>query len=70
MEGMLFEVRGYIDAWKEDNPNSVVIITGGGGKYLRDKLNRVAVFEEQLVMIGLNRILEYQKTVNNDRNMD
>ena len=67
---MLFEVRGYIDAWKEDNPNSVVIITGGGGKYLRDKLNRVAVFEEQLVMIGLNRILEYQKTVNNDRNMD
>lgn len=70
MEGVLFEVRGYIDSWRTTNADSVVIITGGDGKYLRNKLDRVAIFEEQLVMIGLNRILEYQKTVNNDRNMD
>lgn len=66
MGGILFEVRGYIDSWRKSNSDAVVIITGGGGKYLQDKLDRVAVYEDQLVMIGLNRILEYQKTVNND----
>lgn len=65
MNGILFEVRGYIDALRRDKPDAVVMITGGGAKYLMHNINREAVFEQKLVMLGLNRILEYQKTVNN-----
>lgn len=64
MNGMLFEVRGYIDELYKNDPNAVVIITGGGSKYLRRALMRTVVFEDKLVFTGLNRILEYQKTVN------
>ena len=66
MNGILFEVRGYIDALWAEKPDAVVIVTGGGGKYMQKTLCRPVVFEERLVMTGLNRILEYQKTVNNE----
>ena len=66
MNGILFEMRGYIDALRAEKPDAVVVVTGGGGKYVQKTLNRAVVFEERLVMTGLNRILEYQKTVNNE----
>lgn len=61
MNGMLFEVRGYIDETYRNNPNAVVIITGGGSEYVKKTLDRAVFFEEKLVIIGLNRVLEYQK---------
>ena len=64
MNGMLFEVRGYIDELHRNNPHAAVIITGGGSEYLRKTLKRTVFFEDKLVITGLNRILEYQKTVN------
>ncbi len=45
-------------------PYAAVIITGGGSEYLRKTLKRTVFFEDKLVITGLNRILEYQKTVN------
>ena len=64
MNGILFEVRGYIDELLRNNPFAVVIITGGGSEYLKKNLKRTVFFEDKLVITGLNRILEYQKTVN------
>ena len=64
MNGILFEVRGYIDELLRNNPFAVVIITGGGSEYLKKTLKRTVFFEDKLVITGLNRILEYQKTVN------
>lgn len=64
MNGILFEVRGYIDELLRNNPHAAVIITGGGSEYLRKTLKRTVFFEDKLVITGLNRILEYQKTVN------
>lgn len=64
MNGILFEVRGYIDEVYRDNPQAVVIVTGGGSEYLKKKLDRPVFWEEKLVITGLNRVLEYQKTVN------
>lgn len=64
MNGILFEVRGYVDELYRGNPKAVVLVTGGGSEYLKRTLDRMVVFEDKLVITGLNRILEYQKTVN------
>lgn len=64
MNGILFEIRGYIDETCHNNPDAVVIITGGGSEYLRKTLDRQVFFVDKLVNLGLNRVLEFQKTVN------
>ena len=61
MNGTLFEIRCYIDESYRYNPDAVVIITGGGSEYLKKTLNRSVFFEDKLVNLGLNRVLEYQK---------
>lgn len=64
MNGILFEIRGYIDESYRNNSDAVIIITGGGSEYLKKTLNRTVFFEDKLVNLGLNRVLEFQKTVN------
>lgn len=64
MNGILFEIRGYIDETYRNNPDAVVIITGGGSEYLKKTLDRQVFFADKLVNLGLNRVLEFQKTVN------
>lgn len=64
MNGILFEIRGYIDEAYRNNSDVVIIITGGGSEYLKKTLSRTVFFEDKLVNLGLNRVLEFQKTVN------
>ena len=64
MNGIFFEIRGYIDETYHNNPDAVVIITGGGSEYLKKTLDRQVFFVDKLVNLGLNRVLEFQKTVN------
>ena len=64
MNGILFEIRGYIDEAYRNNSDAVIIITGGGSEYLKKTLSRTVFFEDKLVNLGLNRVLEFQKTVN------
>ena len=61
MRGILLEVQGYIDAWRREKKDAFVVITGGGSLFLKESLKREVCFEEKLVFIGLNRLLEYQK---------
>ena len=61
MNGILFEVRGYIDELRHENPEAIVILTGGASHFLKKSLKREVFFDEKLVIVGLNQMLEFQK---------
>ena len=61
LNGMLYEVRGYIDQFQKKHPHAVTLLTGGGSDFLKETLKREVHFEKNLVFIGLNQLLEYQK---------
>ena len=60
MNGVLFEIQTYIDRFKEKYPEAIIILTGVDVVFLKDTLKRDIYFEEKLVLIGLNQLLEYQ----------
>ena len=64
VRGIIYEIEKYIDEYQENYNNLTVILTGGDS-YFFDKILKKTIFaEENLVLIGLNRILTY-----NDNNI-
>ena len=58
MAGIIFEVNGYIDYYKSIYRNLKIIITGGEYEFFVNYINSPIFAEPNLVLIGLNRILE------------
>ncbi len=59
VNGVIHEIEGYISDFEKKNVNSKIILTGGGSIYLSKKLKITIFAEPNLVMFGLNRILNY-----------
>ena len=59
INGVLYEIEGYIERFEKKNVNSHIILTGGSSIYLSKKLKNTIFAEPNLVTIGLNRILNY-----------
>ena len=57
--GIVFEIDGYIDALKIKYPQLSTFLTGGSTFYFDNKLKNAIFAERNLVLIGLNRILNY-----------
>ena len=57
--GVVSEIDGTINQYREIFPDLKVIITGGDIKYFDNKLKNFIFVISNLVMIGLNRILIY-----------
>jgi type III pantothenate kinase len=57
--GIVFEIDGYIDALKIKYPQLSTFLTGGSTFYFVTKLKSAIFAERNLVLIGLNRILQY-----------
>lgn len=56
--GIIFEIDGNIEKYKKSYPDLRIIMTGGGAKYF-DKLLKNEIFAiPNLVIIGLNHLLE------------
>ncbi len=59
VHGAVAEVLGMIGAYRKNYPNLQVILSGGDMEYL-DKLLKIRIFAlPNVVMVGLNYILEY-----------
>lgn len=61
VNGMVFEVKGYIDDFFRYTSEGQVVITGGSLCLLEKLQGERIHFEESLGMIGLNDILEFNK---------
>ncbi|MCK4746608.1 MAG: type III pantothenate kinase [Bacteroidales bacterium] len=59
VNGILFEMDGFIGAIGQDHPQLKVVLTGGDAKYFEGKLKSSIFVDPNLNLIGLNRILEH-----------
>lgn len=59
VNGMLFEIEGYISKLRKQYPELLVFLTGGDCFFFEDKLKNSIFANENLVLIGLNRIINY-----------
>lgn len=57
--GIVFEIDGYINELKIKYPKLSTFLTGGSTFYFESKLKNAIFAEKNLVLIGLNRILQY-----------
>lgn len=58
-KGIIYEVEGYISKASNIYDNLKIILTGGDINFFDKKLKKTIFVEPNLVLIGLNRILEY-----------
>ena len=56
LNGIRFEIDSYIDAYRAENQNIKVVVTGGAANTI---VRPDVVREPNLVIIGMNRILEF-----------
>jgi type III pantothenate kinase len=59
VNGLLFEMNGFISAISKKYPKLQVVLTGGDAKYFVGKLKNSIFVDPNLNLIGLNRILEH-----------
>lgn len=63
LRGVVYEVKGYIKTMQERVDHFQTIITGGYASYIVNPLQQPVTFEKNLVLIGLNKILEFNKSL-------
>lgn len=62
VNGLLFELDGFIGAIRQKYPKLQVVLTGGDANYFEGKLKSSIFVNLNLNLIGLNRILEHNAT--------
>ena len=61
LRGVIYEIKGYIDEAKASDPNAKVYVTGGDAPLIEQYLPEGVCVEPDLVLYGLNKILEYNR---------
>lgn len=59
VNGILFEIDGYISSARSEFANLQIVMTGGDANYFEKKVKNSIFVNSNLNIIGLNRILEY-----------
>ena len=59
VNGIVYEMDGYINEFRNKYPGLLVFLTGGHSSYFENRLKNSIFVAINLVFIGLNRILEY-----------
>lgn len=66
INGIIFEIEGYLNLWKTQYPKLKIILTGGDAIYFEKQIKNSIFVEKNLVLIGLNAILNEFKKERND----
>jgi type III pantothenate kinase len=61
MNGVLYEIDGFIEAYKKNYENLTVILTGGDSHFLSKRLKSSIFAHPNLLLRGINCILELNK---------
>lgn len=57
--GVTYEINEYIRTFEKKHTGFKVMLTGGDGEFLKDTINPKVIYMPDIVMYGLNYILEY-----------
>jgi type III pantothenate kinase len=57
--GLTYEINEYIRTFEKKESGFKVVLTGGDSGYLKDKINHEVTYMPDIVIDGLNLILEY-----------
>jgi type III pantothenate kinase len=57
--GVTYEINEYIRTFEKNNINVKILLTGGDSRYLKDRISYQYTFMPDIVIDGLNYILEY-----------
>ena len=60
--GVTYEINEYIRTFEKKHSDSKIILTGGDSGYIKDKINHRLAYMPDIVIDGLNNILEYNAT--------
>src|SRR5450759_4307263 len=60
--GVTYEINEYIRTFEKKHNDFKIILTGGDSGYLKDKINYQRSYKPDIVIDGLNYILEYNAT--------
>ena len=63
MQGVTYEIEGHISRLTEKKGDLSVIFTGGDAKYFVKRIKNTIFTNRELVICGLNRILEYNAKI-------
>lgn len=61
VRGIVYEMNGYIETMHAKHPHAAVFLTGGHAPYFDRRLKCRTFASENLVWLGLNRIIEYNE---------
>jgi type III pantothenate kinase len=59
INGLIYEINEYIRTFRKNHAGLKVILTGGDSGYLKEKINHHVTYMPDIVIDGLNYILEY-----------
>lgn len=57
--GVIYEINEYIRTFEKKGADLKIILTGGDSKFLKEKINHQFIYMPDIVIDGLNYILEY-----------
>jgi type III pantothenate kinase len=60
--GIVNEINEYIRIFQDKHTDFTIILTGGDGEFLKDKIGYYVTYMPDIVIDGLNYILEYNAT--------
>ncbi|WP_394759478.1 type III pantothenate kinase [Flavobacterium sp.] len=61
INGLTFEIDGYIDSLKGKNENFIIILTGGDANFLAKRLKNTIFANSNFLLESLNNLYQYQK---------
>jgi len=62
ISGVIYEINEYIRTFEKDHSDIRIVLTGGESSFLKDKIGYRAMYLPDIVLDGLNFILEYNAT--------
>ncbi|MFM9987977.1 type III pantothenate kinase [Flavobacterium sp.] len=61
INGITFEIDGFIDSIKSKNENFIIILTGGDANFLAKRLKNTIFANSNFLLESLNNLYQYQK---------